>query len=429
MKYGYLIPAVMVGATLAGGQAMAQVQVGLAPFAPYQAYDRGRNINVLNRDRPEYDAIGLRNGPILTFPKIDLSLGSNDNVLATRRNKISDQFWSAVLSSTSTTDWARHSLQANFLLDTKQYFKRTSENRTNVQFNVIGRYDLVGDSFLQGGAEIRTNHIERSDIAFPTGGAEPVPLRATSAFGRAVYVAGRYRLVGSVSGADIHYSNIDRVGGGRIDLRSRDYTAVTETGRVEYAISPAAALFVDARNTSLDYKGVANALNRNATDRAILAGANFDISALARGEVGFGYETRDYSSSALRSISGFSMNGKIEYFPTELTTVTATLGRNIDDSILANTGGYIATRGSIRVDHELLRNLLLNASYNLERDKFSGVSRRDSIQNISVGAQYLVTQSIGLSASVIRRDRTSHGVITGPEYATTEFALTVTLQR
>ena len=69
MKYGYLIPAVMVGATLAGGQAMAQVQVGLAPFAPYQAYDRGRNINVLTRDRPEYDAIGLRNGPILTFPK------------------------------------------------------------------------------------------------------------------------------------------------------------------------------------------------------------------------------------------------------------------------------------------------------------------------------------------------------------------------
>src|ERR1700756_1556952 len=61
MNNGYILPAAVCGLMLSvGTEAVAQVQIGLAPFAPFQGYDRGRNVSVLSRERPEYAAIGIR---------------------------------------------------------------------------------------------------------------------------------------------------------------------------------------------------------------------------------------------------------------------------------------------------------------------------------------------------------------------------------
>jgi len=52
----------------------------------------------------------------------------------------------------------------------------------------------------------------------------------------------------------------------------------------------------------------------------------------------------------------------MEFFPSPLTTVTISAQRLVQDAALGNVSAYRDTRGGLRVDHALLRNLLLSVA-------------------------------------------------------------------
>src|SRR5271154_7133024 len=72
-------------------------------------------------------------------------------------------------------------------------------------------------------------------------------------------------------------------------------------------------------------------------------GANFDITHLIRGEIQLGYLDQQYVSSVFETIRGLSAKAQLEWFPTQLTTVTATALRTVGDSGLIHSAGYLNT--------------------------------------------------------------------------------------
>ncbi len=73
-----------------------------------------------------------------------------------------------------------------------------------------------------------------------------------------------------------------------------------------------------------------------------------------RGEISAGYIQQDFDEVAFKDTDGFAARAQLEWFPTELTTVTVAGGRSIEDSATPGVGGLLSSNLSVGVDHELL---------------------------------------------------------------------------
>jgi hypothetical protein len=85
--------------------------------------------------------------------------------------------------------------------------------------------------------------------------------------------------------------------------------------------------------------------------------------------------------------------------PTQLTTVTLTDGRTIQDAGVSDTPIYIAQTVAFRADHERLRNLVLTASGGFETVAYCGANRQDQQTNIHVGGRYTMNCLVVLEIS------------------------------
>ena len=75
-----------------------------------------------------------------------------------------------------------------------------------------------------------------------------------------------------------------------------------------------------------------------------------------------GYEIRTFTSSQYKTISAPIAEVSATWTPTGLTTVTGSVARYIEESASDTTAGYTETALKLSVDHEYLRNVLLNAN-------------------------------------------------------------------
>ncbi len=410
--------------------ASAQAFSNVGTFVAFPGGNRGHNVSVLQRERPEYSALGVRTGAFQIFPRVDTTFNTTNNVFATNTDKKSDTYLDISPSISAQSDWSRHSVNLDASVISRKYSDYSSENYNNWRVAGSGLLD-VGESSVSGGVEAKRDHITRDQISFPTNGAEPVGVTTKDGFLRGVYQANRLRLLGNVVLAKVKFSDIDSRTGGVVDQSGRDFDSTALTARGDYALSPDTAVFAEARRVDNKYDTKVVGQNRDSKQSEVLFGGNFDLTSLARGEIGVGYLRREYDDPNFRTIKGAALRGSVEYFPTPLTTITLTARRSVEDSILAQAGGYLSTYGSARVDHELLRNVLLYASVGKEKDNFRGADRSDNITDFAVGASYLVNHYLGITGGFSHRQRDSNGAasIKGPSFNLNKFALTLTLQR
>ena len=128
----------------------------------------------------------------------------------------------------------------------------------------------------------------------------------------------------------------------------------------------------------------------------VLAGANFELSNVTRGEIGVGYLRQSYDDPAFKDIEGFGARGQVEWFPTQLTTVTFTASRVIEDSGIPGSAGYINTSLGAQIDHELLRNVILTGQLAWGDDDYDTLDREDKRLRAGVSATYLLNRGVGL---------------------------------
>src|SRR5690606_24629881 len=104
----------------------------------------------------------------------------------------------------------------------------------------------------------------------------------------------------------------------------------------------------------------------NSEGRTLLAGVSVNFTDLMRGEINVGQFEREYDAG--NSVEGLAVAANLEWYPTGLTTVTVTGRRNSEDVIGATESQpFTETEFGARVDHELLRNLILTAGAQIGR--------------------------------------------------------------
>jgi hypothetical protein len=397
--------------------------------AQEQNFKRDRNISVQERPRPDYDPAGLHTGAFVILPKATLGVGYDDNIFATPNNQTDDTVFHGRFEAQARSTWSRHRLEFHGWFDRKQYVDHGNENTKDFLIGTSGQLDITRRDAVGGGLSFAHLTEPRTDPNSPTAAAKPIRYDQTSAYVSGVKEFNRLRLLGRFDYNKYDFKDDASLLAPDQDLRDR--TVTTGVGRAEYALSPDTALFVEAAFNKRDYR-ITPALpnpNRNSTGSEYSVGANFDIGALARGEVQVGYMSQDYDYAPFGTTHGGTFHGKVEWFPTQLVTVTFFGDRTIEDATSVGSSGFVSTRFGVRTDYELLRNLIVDGGLAHEDDDYRGIDRDDKRWTFGVGATWMMNRNVGIRVAYDHLDRDSGGINAGGDYKINRLGVALILQR
>lgn len=381
----------------------------IAPAAAAQGADnpflRGRYTDVTARSQPEFDQQPVRAGSFEILSSAGLTAELNDNVLAEETNTAEDTILRFTPRADIRSNWTVHEVQAGFSLDHREYMEIDSETTTDYNLYATGRLDMSRDVQFRGGAS--TAHVTEERYAAASFGTnEPASYDTSGAFAEVLYRSDRIQLQGTVGMAEDQYDQATQ-------QLFRDNSSTYVNARLSYAVSPDVAVFVQGRQAEFDYDQV----GRDGTQTTIDAGVNFELAAPFRGEVAVGNFKDDRDAADFGSVEGLNIRGNVKWFPTDLTTVTFLANRGVVDPGLAVSATSINTALGVRVDHELMRNLLLFGNLRQETNAYEGalIDREDDALSLSVGGAYKINRNMHLEFQYSARSQDLSGTTAGPD--------------
>jgi len=143
-----------------------------------------------------------------------------------------------------------------------------------------------------------------------------------------------------------------------------------------------------------------NPVDRDSQGYLIEVGTDFDVTAVLFGNVAIGYRSQDYDDSRFDTIGDVAGRASLTWNPTGLTTVSASITRgDVIETTLSGSPAIFETAGRVTLDHELLRNLLLQAAVSVTDEDYQDVPRSDTYVQAGFGAKYLMNRYIHLDLS------------------------------
>lgn len=388
-----------------------------------------RNATVLDRPHPELVAQGAALGGFRLYPELRIGPGYTSNALGSSIAARDDAFVTFEPRIHLQSQWSRHALSVEAAYAGKRYATVKAKDESGYRLAVDGTLQVHGDSSIVSSLGYERGYEEQYTGSFPANGGASIAVDHGSALLRATFVANRMRLIASANHDRFDYSDTRTLAGAPLDQDYRDRSVTRFAGRAEYVLSADSAAFVQAswRRTLYDDR-TATLTDRTSREWRLLSGVVTDITPIVRVAAGAGYAVRRYDQPGLRTLRDVVADVRLDWNVTPLTTFSLTGRRGIEEAIIPGASGYVATNIGARVDHELLRNLLLRLSVEQERDGFKGVDRRDRFRRVEFGATYTMWRNLVLSPVIDHARRTSTGPFSGPSFKETRLVLRASLR-
>jgi hypothetical protein len=133
----------------------------------------------------------------------------------------------------------------------------------------------------------------------------------------------------------------------------------------------------------------------------VRAGVEVDFTRLVVGEMSLGYAYRQYEN--FENEGGLAGDVGITWTPTQLTTVDLVGRAGFEETTVVFEGdeasGNLTTGVGVIVNHDLRRNIRLNANAGYDRDDFQGTNRVDNTFRLGGGVSYLINRNLSVNAS------------------------------
>jgi hypothetical protein len=401
-------------------------------------FKRDKNTSVRQRPRPDYEAIGVKAGGFTLYPRVTVEATHDDNIYAVASGEQSDTIWRVKPEVAARSNWSRNALGAFASASINRYSDFDTENTEEYTLGANGRLDIERGAYISASAQWQKLTEPRSAITAGTpAGATPKPVEyyLWSENLTAVKEFNRLRLTGKLDAKKFDFDDQ----GAAFNQNTRDRDEFYYGGKAEYAVSPDTAVFASLVGNNKEYDvdtlgraaapgrpAIAPNRARDSDGYVATVGANFDLSQAVRGDVEAGYMSQSYDNYA--SIDGFSAKGRVEWFPTELTTLNVAGSRSIEEAVAINSNGFISNNLSVGVDHELLRNVLLSAQASYGKDKYEIIDRDDKRTGFNASAAYLLNRNVGLFLTYNYLKQDSSGVAKGSSFTDNKLSASVALQ-
>jgi len=412
--------------------------IGPAQPTPEQVPERG--LTVTDRPRPLFDALGVRIDEFFLYPRLELDESYNDNIFATSSPTTSDFITDLKPRVDLVSNFGRHAFNVSAGADIGWYASHSTENYQDAFASTSGRYDIDLGQHLFANAEVDRLHIPRTSPNFPnvTPGslAAQVPIYT-------VYQGGvgylqdalpvTYRA--DLTAARSEYQAVPAIGGGLLSEDDENNTTYTLGLQGGYSLDPNWSVFARGRGNFRSFDHAASATNprRNSAGYHVDFGAHIDFGVIY-GEAYLGYLEQDYQATAYRPIRGIDGGARVVWNFTGLDTLQLNALRSVQDisqSVFGagfTSNGYLHSFVGLSLDHELMRNLLLNGNVAYINDAFKGVSRTDSGVDAGIGVKFLVRRDLYLGATYTFVHRDSSGAQAGQSYTQNILMLRIATQ-
>ena len=392
-------------------------------------FARDRGVAVKDRPHPEYEALGARAGVWLAYPKVQADVGYDSNVLASETNEFSDTVYTLAPSVEVESDWARHSVTGYARGRITRYVDNDSENTSTWAIGGAGRYDIQRGRNVRADLNYAREVEPRTASNTPASIAEPIEYDRYGGTLGTTWTFNRLRLVGTAGVQAYDYKDGVSVSGVTVPQDTRDQTTTTASLRADYALSPATAVFFQIEGNQRRFDtGDALTPLRDSDGVNLLAGANFELGALVRGDVGVGYISQRFDNPLYGQLDGFSARGRLDYFITNLITLGLSANRNVADSGIVGSAGILTTRVEATVDYEFRRNVLVEGRLGTLVEEFDTLDRQNDTYYAGVRATYLLNRSVGVTGSYAYETRDSSGSSAINDYNAHRLILSLVLQ-
>lgn len=400
---------------------------GIAPAAAQTVTENAVEQGRADR-QAEYKPVGVPLGAFRLFPQLDLGVFNTSNVFRTAAGEQSDTFFAIGPAITLISEWARHELKLSAGADIRSYADLSSEDRTDWRVKAEGRIDVTRPLrvMLTAGYDVR--HEERGAPDAPGNAAAPTEYAVAGAGVTVDYRSGRYglRAEASYSAFDWEPTALNGLPDRSNEDRNRDEISGQITALYEFSPGYAAFLRATAGSRDFDLEVDRDGADRDMTRIGAEAGVAFEMTTLLIGELYAGYREYSFDDDLFTDVDSFSYGGALRWYPTELTTLRFKASRALEPSTLLGVSGVMTTNYEAKVEHELLRNLILSGSASFSREEFEGSTRDDDTTRLGFEATYFVSPEATLraDAALVERDST----VPSASYEETVFGLTAGLK-
>jgi len=385
----------------------------LIAFLPIHAMaqDRDESVSVRDRARPEYDPLGVRLGSFNLNANLDLGVASTDNLFAEETLEEDDMIYTAGLRGRLSSNWSRHALSAEAGATTVSHEDFSSEDYDTHFAGVDGRLDIGSDTSVSARARVAHDVESRRDPDAPPQGVPLVEYDRTDFALSAQHTFNRVQIRGTAAQSDREYDGA---------ASTRDFDETRLTGRVEVEATPRLGVFVEASADERDYD---NSPGLNSDGQTYLLGASLRLTDLLQGEVAVGQFERDYDAPALDDSNGLAVAANLEWYITRLTTISFNARRNSEEAVGVSETPFVESRYGARVDHELMRNVILTAGAQFGQREYDDalVARDDDFFYADLGADWLVNRRLVVSGRFERSEVSSD--IVGADFEEDRFTL------
>lgn len=382
--------------------------VPVAPNVPLQA-----GATVVDRPRPELDALGIQAGPWFFYPRMEVDEAYNDNIFAVPSSlgKASDWITALAPSFDLKSNFPTNALNLSAGAIVSEYAQHSNFDTQDAFATADGRLDVDNVHDFHGTIHIARSHLDPGSPLIPgfaTGPVQYSTYNATAGFEQT-----RLRVNYSADLAVTRTEYESAIGTNGVvlpesGLNNNTYEATLQTS---YEFITNFRGFVRGAYNIQRYDhetlvgpGLTFAPRPDSQGYRVDAGVRVNLTGVTYAEIYAGYLWQDYSASQYGTVSGIDAGANVVWNPTTLTSVTLKGERTVEDVAAQVIGAAVSpallhSSAGLSVDHELLRNVLLNANASYFNDQYQGINQTNNDYTLGAGAKYLLNRHLYLGAT------------------------------
>lgn len=334
------------------------------------------------RQLDEYEPVGGRIGSFLLYPSAEARIEYDDNILALPDGGADDVEVTVRGAARIESQWQRHSLEASAYVQQNFHGRLTSEDAMEGGARVNGRLDIDRDTSARLVASIDSLAENRANITSVREALRPTRFRRADALLSLAHDFGAFQLTGDAQILVLDFDDVPAIGGGVVEQGFRNSVYVRSAVTAAVEISPRVSGLLRGQVDRLSFtedSGEPDPFDRDTTGYALEAGVRLELDNLLFGEIRAGVLHREVDDPTGDGLTGVSFGANLTWSLTPLTTVSLFADRQVEEGGSQLVSGNIRSQARVVVEHELLRNLILEGQ--------AGFAQIDTIGQIDVSAQ------------------------------------------
>lgn len=365
----------------------------------------GQNENTASID---YAPKGLRLSLFDIRPVLEIGSDWNSNIY-NRPSKTQSDFITHVKPAVSVySNWNRHFIGLDVISDIQTYASHPHEDKQIVNVRLNGKLDVAQDSFAYTKFVYLNTPEQRGAPDSPVNAVKPTGSQTVS--GEVGYDYKKYRInlhVDNTTARMIYANGMTGAGTFIPNVQNRNRLGNISTFRVGYEITPRYEAFIKGSYNFINYDYYNQQGHLRSSDGYnVVAGVALELTGKLTGDARIGYQGSKYTDSYYHGVSGVAGGMTMRWTPTGLTKVTADITRTISETTQIGYSAFFSTGFTTSVEHELLRNVILNLNIGYIMNNYqSGIIPGSQLRNegnymAGFNAKYLINRYFFIRSGV-----------------------------